>query len=68
MQTLPPGTPALLTVRQLRTLLGISRSFGYLLIRSGRLPAARIGKRAVLRVSRNELERFLRAHGLGGDR
>ena len=49
----------LLTVGQLRQFAGISRSFAYRLVQSGRIRAVRLGRRSAIRIPREELRRFL---------
>ena len=49
-----------LTVYEVMNLLYIGRSSAYKLLRSGQLPAFRVGK--LWRVSRDELTKFLQKH------
>ncbi len=50
----------LLTVSEVSKFLNISRCYVFKLIKSGQMPAVRIGK--LLRVSQTDLQRFIKNH------
>lgn len=64
MHLLPEDIPAFVSVQQFMALVGVSRGLAYRLIRTGAIRAVRLGKRGAIRISRAELERFLRDRAL----
>jgi excisionase family DNA binding protein len=57
-----PGSHELLTAEDVRAYLRVNARTVYRLIRSGELPAARVGRQ--WRVSRSDLDAFLDGHRL----
>ena len=57
--------PLLLTVREVADAMRVSTMTVYRLIRSGALPAIRVGKH--FRIRRTDLDHYLRAQTFGGD-
>ena len=54
-----PDHTEFVSVPQFAQLMGVSRALVYRLIRSGELPAIRVGSRGGIRILRLELKRFL---------
>lgn len=61
----PLSDRLLLKVPEAVAVTGYSRPFIYRLIEEGRLPSVRVGRS--VRVRREDLERFIEEHMVGGD-
>lgn len=55
----PPIEPRFLTLEDVATFLSVSVPQVYSLVRSGELPAIKIGGRGVWRVDRNQLDSYI---------
>jgi excisionase family DNA binding protein len=55
----PKIEPRLLTLEEVATYLSVSSSQAYALVRSGELPAVKLGGRGVWRVDRKQLDAYI---------